>query len=43
MIGVIAAAFVLLAAPALAANIGFEEIKIANGTEAPLTIAWMPR
>jgi predicted dienelactone hydrolase len=43
LIGVIAAAFLLLAAPALAANVGFEEIKIANGTEASLTIGvWYP-
>ena len=43
MIGAIVAALVLLAAPALAANVGFEEIKIANGAEAPLTIGvWYP-
>lgn len=47
LIGVIAAAFVLLAAPvaapALAASAGFEEIKIANGEEPPLAIGvWYP-
>jgi predicted dienelactone hydrolase len=43
LIGVVAAAFLLLAAPALAANVGFEEIKIANSTEASLTIGvWYP-
>ena len=36
-VAVIAAAFALLAAPTFAANVGFEEIKIANGAEAPLT------
>ncbi|MBR0874360.1 dienelactone hydrolase [Bradyrhizobium tropiciagri] len=41
--GVIIAAFVLLATPALAANAGFEEIRISNGAEAPLTIGvWYP-
>ena len=43
LIAVITAVFALLAAPALAANVGFEEIKIANGTEALLTIGvWYP-
>ena len=43
LIGAIAAACVLLATPALAANVGFEETKIANGAEAPLSIGvWYP-
>jgi hypothetical protein len=43
LIAVITAVFALLAAPAFAANVGFEEIKIANGTDAPLTIGvWYP-
>jgi hypothetical protein len=40
---VIAAVFALLAGPASAANAGFDEIKIANDAEAPLTIGvWYP-
>lgn len=36
-------AVLFLAAPASAANVGFEEIRIANGTEAPLTVGvWYP-
>ena len=43
LIAVIAAAFVLLAAPACAANVGFEEIRIANGAEPPLMVGvWYP-
>jgi predicted dienelactone hydrolase len=40
---VIATVFALVAAPAFAANVGFEEVKIANGEEAPLTVGiWYP-
>jgi predicted dienelactone hydrolase len=43
LIGVVTAVFALLAAPAFAANVGFEEIKITNGTEASLTLGvWYP-
>jgi predicted dienelactone hydrolase len=43
LVAVIAAAFALLAAPTFAANVGFEEIKMANGAEAPLTGGvWYP-
>jgi predicted dienelactone hydrolase len=43
LVAVIAAASALLAAPTFAANVGFEEIKIANGAEAPLTGGvWYP-
>ena len=43
LIAVITAVFALLATPAFAANVGFERTKIANGTEAPLTIGvWYP-
>ncbi|SAL40691.1 dienelactone hydrolase-like protein [Caballeronia peredens] len=36
-------AFALLAAPSFAADVGFEEIRIANGAEAPLTVGiWYP-
>ena len=42
-IAVITAIFVLLATPALSANVGFEETRITNGTEPPLTIGiWYP-
>lgn len=35
--------FALVATPALAADVGFEEVKIANGTEPPLTAGiWYP-
>ena len=40
---VIVTAFAFFAAPAFAANVGFEEVKIANGEEAPLTVGiWYP-
>jgi predicted dienelactone hydrolase len=40
---VIAAVFVLVAAPAFAADVGFEEVRITNGEEAPLTVGiWYP-
>lgn len=40
---VIVIAFAFFAAPAMAANVGFEEVKIANGEEAPLTVGiWYP-
>jgi predicted dienelactone hydrolase len=40
---VIAVAFLFLASPTFAANVGFEEIKIDNGDEAPLTVGiWYP-
>ena len=43
LVAVIAAAFALLAAPTFAAKLGFEEIKIANGAEAPPTGGvWYP-
>ena len=43
LIVVITAVFALLAGPASAANASFEEIKIANDAEAPLTIGvWYP-
>ena len=33
----------LLAVPAFAANVGFAEVKVANGTEPPLTVGiWYP-
>jgi predicted dienelactone hydrolase len=39
----IVALFTLAAAPALAADVGFEEVKIANGDEPPLTAGiWYP-
>lgn len=43
LIAVITVAFALLAAPAFAANVGFEELKIDGGTDAPLTAGvWYP-
>jgi predicted dienelactone hydrolase len=43
VIVVIITVFVFLAAPAFAANVGFEEVKIANGAESPLvTGVWYP-
>jgi predicted dienelactone hydrolase len=40
---VIVTAFAFFAAPAFAANVGFEEVKITNGDEAPLTVGiWYP-
>jgi hypothetical protein len=43
LVAVITAAFALLAAQAVAANAGFEEVKISDGAEAPLTIGiWYP-
>ena len=40
---VIATVFALFAAPAFAANVGFEEVKITNGEDAPLTVGiWYP-
>lgn len=43
LIAVVAVVFGLLAAPAFAANVGFAEVKIDNGTEPPLKIGiWYP-
>lgn len=43
LMAVITAFLALIAAPALAANVGFEEVKIANGAEPPLTAGiWYP-
>jgi predicted dienelactone hydrolase len=43
LIAMITVIFALLATPAFAANVGFEETKIANGTETLLTIGvWYP-
>lgn len=40
---VIAAVLTAVTIPALAANVGFEELQIANGSEAPLTVGiWYP-
>ncbi|MGF6601470.1 putative dienelactone hydrolase [Paraburkholderia sp. GAS448] len=43
LMAVITTLFALVAAPALAAEVGFEEVKIANGAEPPLTAGiWYP-
>ena len=43
LMAVITTLFALVAAPALAAEVGFEEVKIANGVEPPLTAGiWYP-
>jgi predicted dienelactone hydrolase len=43
LMAIISAFFALAAAPALAADVGFEEVKIANGGEPPLTAGiWYP-
>jgi len=43
LVAVITTVLALLAAPGFAANVGFEEVKIANGAEAPLTAGiWYP-
>jgi predicted dienelactone hydrolase len=43
LFAVITVLFALLAKPAFAANVGFDEVKIANGAEAPLTVEiWYP-
>jgi predicted dienelactone hydrolase len=43
LIGLFAAFLLLLAPAARASNVGFEELKIANGTGAPLTVGvWYP-
>ncbi|TDN61837.1 dienelactone hydrolase [Paraburkholderia sp. BL10I2N1] len=43
IVAVISTLFALLAAPAGAADVGFEEVKIANGAEPPLTAGvWYP-
>ncbi|CAN7212041.1 alpha/beta hydrolase family protein [Paraburkholderia sp. SIMBA_054] len=43
LFAVVAVVCGLLATPAFAANVGFEEVKIANGTEPPLTVGiWYP-
>ena len=43
LMAMIATVFALVAVPALAADVGFEEVKIANGAEPPLTAGiWYP-
>jgi predicted dienelactone hydrolase len=43
LVAVIITFFFLLAAPAIAADVGFEEVRIANGTQPPLTAGiWYP-
>ncbi len=43
LMAMIATLFALVAAPAFAADVGFEEVKIANGAEPPLTAGiWYP-
>jgi len=43
LVAVIVTLFALLAAPAFAADVGFQEVKIANGEEPPLTAGiWYP-
>ena len=43
LVAVIVTLFALLAAPAFAAEVGFQEVKIANGEEPPLTAGiWYP-
>ncbi|WP_236674287.1 alpha/beta hydrolase family protein [Paraburkholderia hospita] len=43
ILAVVAVVCGLLATPAFAANVGFEEVKITNGTEPPLTVGiWYP-
>ena len=43
LVALTAFALALFAAPSFAANVGFMEVKIANGTEPPLTVGiWYP-
>ncbi len=43
LVAMIASVLALVCAPELAANVGFEEVKIGNGAEAPLTVGiWYP-
>ncbi len=43
LLGLLTAVLLLIAPLARAANVGFEEIKVSNGTDAPLTVGiWYP-
>ena len=43
LVAMITGILALVCAPALAADVGFEEVRIGNGVEAPLTVGvWYP-